>query len=116
MFAWILQYAGIDTGFLIGGVLLVDTEDARLKNVFAHSSYLGSNTSADQEGYFVIEADEYDSAFLISALNLSIIARLLPFWTTLSTTMPIFSLIWQRFRPLTHMIRMIPSTPNYYAG
>lgn len=63
MLAWILQYAGIDTGFLIGGVPLVDTEDERLKNAFAHSSYLGSNTSADQEGYFVIEADEYDSAF-----------------------------------------------------
>ena len=77
MLAWILHYAGIDTGFLIGGVPLVDTTDARLQNVFAHSSYLGadtvpneaaSHTKNDSEisatlGYFVIEADEYDSAF-----------------------------------------------------
>ena len=27
MLAWILHYAGIDTGFLIGGVPLVDTTD-----------------------------------------------------------------------------------------
>ena len=63
MLAWILQYAGIDTGFLIGGVPLVDTEDKRLQTVFAHSSYLGKNTDEKNEGYFVIEADEYDSAF-----------------------------------------------------
>ena len=63
MLAWILQYAGIDTGFLIGGVPLVDTEDARLQKVFAHSSHLGDAGTATARGYFVIEADEYDSAF-----------------------------------------------------
>lgn len=63
MLAWILQYAGIDTGFLIGGVPLVNTDDARLKSAFAHSSHLGKNADDNQEGYFVIEADEYDSAF-----------------------------------------------------
>ncbi len=75
MLAWILQYAGIDSGFLIGGVPLVDTDDQRLQQVFAHSSYLGADTRAVTEtvtdtnvepknlGYFVIEADEYDSAF-----------------------------------------------------
>ncbi len=77
MLAWILQYAGIDAGFLIGGVPLVDTTDERLQSVFAHSSYLGADsTSTDKPstegnnqpkssdlGYFVIEADEYDSAF-----------------------------------------------------
>lgn len=63
MLAWILQYVGIDTGFLIGGVPLVNTEDSRLQNVFAHSSYLGRNREGESEGYFVIEADEYDSAF-----------------------------------------------------
>lgn len=63
MLAWILQYAGIDTGFLIGGVPLVDTQDDRLKNAFKHSSYLGANATSSDEGYFVIEADEYDSAF-----------------------------------------------------
>ncbi|WP_058367824.1 UDP-N-acetylmuramate:L-alanyl-gamma-D-glutamyl-meso-diaminopimelate ligase [Psychrobacter sp. ENNN9_III] len=77
MLAWVLHYAGIDTGFLIGGVPLVDTTDARLQNVFAHSSYLGTatvpneaansiesnSTTSATSGYFVIEADEYDSAF-----------------------------------------------------
>lgn len=63
MLTWILQYAGIDTGFLIGGVPLVATDDERLKSAFAHSSHLGQNTTENQEGYFVIEADEYDSAF-----------------------------------------------------
>ena len=66
MLAWILHYAGIDAGFLIGGVPLVDTTDEHLQQVFAHSSYLGAekdtNNSANT-GYFVIEADEYDSAF-----------------------------------------------------
>lgn len=56
MLAWILQYAGLDTGFLIGGVPLVESDDDRLNKAFAHSSHLG-------EKYFVIEADEYDSAF-----------------------------------------------------
>lgn len=63
MLAWILQYAGIDTGFLIGGVPLVDTTDTRLQQAFKHSSYLGSDKIDAQQGYFVIEADEYDSAF-----------------------------------------------------
>lgn len=68
MLAWILHYAGIDTGFLIGGVPLVATEDKHLQQVFAHSSYLGANSvKSDSEhtndSYFVIEADEYDSAF-----------------------------------------------------
>jgi len=79
MLAWILHYAGIDAGFLIGGVPLVDTTDKRLQQVFAHSSYLGAAHSTSEidkaeneatpqsdsgyNGYFVIEADEYDSAF-----------------------------------------------------
>jgi len=64
MLAWILHYAGIDAGFLIGGVPLVDTTDEHLQQVFAHSSYLGTDKSDDDKsGYFVIEADEYDSAF-----------------------------------------------------
>ena len=77
MLAWILHYADIDTGFLIGGVPLVDTKDERLQSVFAHSSYLGADvtrnekpnsttndgTTSSTSGYFVIEADEYDSAF-----------------------------------------------------
>ena len=47
MLAWILDYAGLDPGFLIGGV----------PNNFAISARLGRSK------YFVVEADEYDTAF-----------------------------------------------------
>lgn len=56
MLAWVLQYNNIDTGFLIGGVPVVKGNDEQLNTVFANSSHLGQE-------YFVIEADEYDSAF-----------------------------------------------------
>lgn len=47
MVAWILEYAGMKPGYLIGGVL---------KN-FPASARLGDSS------FFVVEADEYDSAF-----------------------------------------------------
>ncbi|PCH84353.1 MAG: UDP-N-acetylmuramate:L-alanyl-gamma-D-glutamyl-meso-diaminopimelate ligase [Piscirickettsiaceae bacterium] len=47
MLAWILEYAGLTPGFLIGGVPLN----------FGISARLG------ESNYFVIEADEYDTAF-----------------------------------------------------
>ena len=47
MLAWILSYAGLEPGFLIGGV----------PSNFGQSARLGSAP------YFVIEADEYDTAF-----------------------------------------------------
>lgn len=47
MLAWILDYAGLNPGFLIGGV----------PNNFSVSARLGGGR------YFVVEADEYDSAF-----------------------------------------------------
>lgn len=47
MLAWILDYAGYHPGFLIGGI----------PNNFNLSARLGAGK------YFVIEADEYDSAF-----------------------------------------------------
>ncbi len=47
MLAWILEYAGLSPGFLIGGV----------PRNFGVSARLG------QAPFFVVEADEYDSAF-----------------------------------------------------
>ena len=47
MLAWILEHAGLDPGFLIGGVPLDFNVSARL----------GSGR------HFVVEADEYDTAF-----------------------------------------------------
>jgi UDP-N-acetylmuramate: L-alanyl-gamma-D-glutamyl-meso-diaminopimelate ligase len=46
MVAWILEHAGKEPGFLIGGV----------PNNFGHSA-------RDGKEYFVVEADEYDTAF-----------------------------------------------------
>ena len=46
MLAWILEHAGLVPGFLVGGV----------PENFAQSARMG-------EKYFVVEADEYDSAF-----------------------------------------------------
>lgn len=46
MTAWILEYAGLDPGFLIGGVPLDFNVSAR-----------------EGSGHFVVEADEYDTAF-----------------------------------------------------
>jgi len=52
MLAWILQEAGYEPGFLIGGVPMN----------FGISARLGLNPAAPSS-FFVIEADEYDSAF-----------------------------------------------------
>lgn len=52
MLAWILDQAGLNPGFLIGGVPLC----------FSHSARLGGSANAEKN-YFVVEADEYDSAF-----------------------------------------------------
>jgi UDP-N-acetylmuramate: L-alanyl-gamma-D-glutamyl-meso-diaminopimelate ligase len=52
MLAWILEHAGLEPGFLIGGVPSNFDATARLG---------GSGTSGT--AHFVIEADEYDTAF-----------------------------------------------------
>jgi len=54
MLAWILEYAGLQPGFLIGGIP---------KN-FGLSARLAKKTTQGQnQKFFVIEADEYDTAF-----------------------------------------------------
>ncbi|SFH98964.1 UDP-N-acetylmuramate: L-alanyl-gamma-D-glutamyl-meso-diaminopimelate ligase [Collimonas sp. OK307] len=55
MLAWILEDAGYDPGFLIGGVPMNFGISARL------SGKTGAGTEASS--FFVIEADEYDTAF-----------------------------------------------------
>ena len=53
MLAWILEAAELEPGFLVGGVPLNFGVSARLGNVAAGHA----------RNYFVIEADEYDTAF-----------------------------------------------------
>lgn len=47
MLAWILEYAGLNPGFLIGGV----------------PGNFGSSARSTNSSFFVVEADEYDTAF-----------------------------------------------------
>ncbi len=53
MLAWILECAGLTPGFLVGGVPLN----------FGLSARLGAQASGQERPLFVIEADEYDTAF-----------------------------------------------------
>lgn len=53
MLAWILEFAGYAPGFLIGGVPLN----------FGISARLSGGSQAAASDFFVIEADEYDTAF-----------------------------------------------------
>ena len=56
MLAWVLDQAGLQPGFLVGGVPLNFGISARLGSV-------DTRTGADGGAPFVIEADEYDTAF-----------------------------------------------------
>ncbi len=115
MLAWILHYAGIDAGFLIGGVPLVNTLDEHLQHVFAHSSYLGAdnidNDDSANTGYFVIEADEYDSAFFDKR---SKFVHYRPRTAILNNLefdhADIFADLEAIQTQFHHMVRMIPST------
>ncbi|MFJ3056014.1 UDP-N-acetylmuramate:L-alanyl-gamma-D-glutamyl-meso-diaminopimelate ligase [Herbaspirillum sp. NPDC087042] len=53
MLAWVLEHAGYQPGFLIGGVPMN----------FGISARLGSDGHGAPSPFFVIEADEYDTAF-----------------------------------------------------
>ena len=53
MLTWVLMAAGLEPGFLIGGVPLN----------FGVSARLGAHAPQEKRPYFVIEADEYDTAF-----------------------------------------------------
>jgi UDP-N-acetylmuramate: L-alanyl-gamma-D-glutamyl-meso-diaminopimelate ligase len=56
MLAWILEHAGLQPGFLVGGVPSNFGISARL-------GQLGHASASGQPSPFVIEADEYDTAF-----------------------------------------------------
>jgi len=59
MLAWILEAAGLQPGFLVGGVPMNFGVSARLGAPVRPNA----KTPADQRPLFVIEADEYDTAF-----------------------------------------------------
>ena len=61
MLAWILQSAGLELGFLVGGVPESFGVSARLPKRFGQAGESGRGAAALPP--FVIEADEYDTAF-----------------------------------------------------
>ncbi|MFZ1852099.1 MAG: UDP-N-acetylmuramate:L-alanyl-gamma-D-glutamyl-meso-diaminopimelate ligase [Nitrosomonas sp.] len=58
MLAWILEYAGLSPGFLIGGIPENFGISARIGRLPRHNEDV-----AEISPFFVIEADEYDTAF-----------------------------------------------------
>ena len=58
MLAWILEYAGLAPGFLIGGIPENFGISARLGDKNSHQP-----DQQESSSFFVIEADEYDTAF-----------------------------------------------------
>jgi UDP-N-acetylmuramate: L-alanyl-gamma-D-glutamyl-meso-diaminopimelate ligase len=66
MLTWILEHAGLAPGFLIGGVPENFGISARLPSfppVAASSGQSGRSNAGAGHSFFVIEADEYDTAF-----------------------------------------------------
>jgi UDP-N-acetylmuramate: L-alanyl-gamma-D-glutamyl-meso-diaminopimelate ligase len=61
MLAWVLEYAGLQPGFLVGGVPLNFGISARLGK--DRSVAMAAPTACSPRPLFVIEADEYDTAF-----------------------------------------------------
>jgi UDP-N-acetylmuramate: L-alanyl-gamma-D-glutamyl-meso-diaminopimelate ligase len=95
MLAWILQYAGLEPGFLIGGV----------PQNFGCSARLG------KEPFFVVEADEYDTAFFDKRSKFvhyhprTLVMNNLEF-----DHGDIFDDLAQIQRQFHHLVRTIPST------
>jgi hypothetical protein len=84
MLAWILEDAGLSPGFLVGGVPVNFGVSARLS---------GSSTDSP---FFVIEADEYDTAFCDKRSKFVHYRPRTASSTISSSTMPTYSPIWQR--------------------
>ena len=64
MLAWMLEQAGLQPGFLIGGVPENFGVSARLGDVQGRTSAAGGRMpGAAKNPFFIIEADEYDTAF-----------------------------------------------------
>ncbi|MEG0820850.1 MAG: UDP-N-acetylmuramate:L-alanyl-gamma-D-glutamyl-meso-diaminopimelate ligase [Burkholderiaceae bacterium] len=101
MLAWILEHAGLNPGFLVGGV----PQD------FGHSARL------TESKYFVIEADEYDTAFFDKR---SKFVHYLPRTAILNNLefdhADIFADLTAIENQFHHLIRTVPSTGRVVAN
>lgn len=107
MLAWILEQAQLETGFLIGGVPLN----------FGVSARLGKQTNKQERPFFVIEADEYDTAFFDKRSKFvhyrprTVILNNLEF-----DHADIFNSVHDIERQFHHLLRIIPSTGDVVAN
>jgi len=93
MLAWVLEYAGLNPGFLIGGV----------------PQNFGISARLTESPFFVIEADEYDTAFFDKRSKF-----------VHTTRAPRSSIIWNSTTPTSSptlpRLRRIPSSGAHRAG
>jgi len=95
MLAWILEYAGLKPGFLIGGAV----------NNFDYSARLGETP------FFVIEADEYDTAFFDKRSKfVHYTARTLILNNLEFDHADIFRDLQDVQRQFRHLLKLIPAT------
>lgn len=107
MLAWILECAQLETGFLIGGVPLN----------FGVSARLGKRANNQLRPFFVIEADEYDTAFFDKR---SKFVHYRPRTAILNNLefdhADIFDSVHDIERQFHHLLRTIPSTGDVVAN
>ena len=80
LLAWVLETAGLNPSFLIGGV----------------AENFGSSFRVTDSKYFVIEGDEYDTAYFDKGRNSCITCPTRQSSTISNTITPIFIPIWMR--------------------
>ena len=101
MLAWILERAGLSPGFLVGGVPLN----------FGISARLATQAAGQQRSLFVIEADEYDTAFFD---NLSKFVHYRPRTAVINNLefdhADIFDDVGQIERQFHHLVRTVPAS------
>ena len=93
MLAWILDYAGLDPGFLVGGV----------------PANFGISARLGRSKYFVVEADEYDTAFFDKrAKFVHYRPRTLAITNIEYDHADIYANLGQILRQFHHLIRTVP--------
>ncbi|MDX1430880.1 MAG: UDP-N-acetylmuramate:L-alanyl-gamma-D-glutamyl-meso-diaminopimelate ligase [Gammaproteobacteria bacterium] len=107
MLAWILEHAGLEPGFLVGGV----------PENFGVSARLGGGAREERHRLFAVEADEYDSAFFdkrskfIHYLPRTLVLNNLEF-----DHADIFDDLAAVRRQFHHLVRIVPASGRILRG
>jgi hypothetical protein len=94
MLTWILEFAGLQPGFLVGGVPMNFGMSARLGGREAMGAWQSGRTAQNPFPLFVIEADEYDTAFFDKRSKFVHYRPRTPCSTTWSSITPTSLTIW----------------------